>query len=1302
MPNTETGLRHTWRLNATEYFREIRKLRAETKEFDGESRKATDSAGRGYDRVSDSLERTGGAVSRLKGRIVGIFAAFSVTRILGELFKLNAGLETTTKQFEQMAGGVDNAKKLIGELRAFTASTPFQEGEVFGAARNLLAFGFDPDKIGETLRRLGDVSAGLKIPLGELAEIYGKIRVQGRLFQEDINQLQGRGIPIVTALADQFGVTEAEVRKLVETGQVGFENIELAFRRLTDVGGIFAGLTAQLSTTAEGLISTLRDLIARTAQEVGAGAFELIKEDIEGIVTAIQRARENGQATTVIDELSQALAGLYRTVRSGAQFLIEHGALIAKLLTLLAAWRAGMILVNGAAVLMSTGIRTAQAVLGIFAAGAQLARAGLLAMTGQTVAAGVAMRTFTAIVRTNPIGLIVSVVLTAVTAFTLFRDKTDELADAQRDLKSAVDENIKALGDLSGAAIRSRDADLFREVAQLGRERADIAADIARRERALREITPRSGQDALNDVGNVSGRIEQFRQLSGELEELRRKESDVLFRINQANRERDAIQEELNKSLTKQLGYLEQIREELIAQNGEGQIAGRTLAGVNAEIASLQARIEALRNAGGEGGATFTVIDREAERKLERFGELVAKIADEIKIAAGATDEQRSAIRELIDTQRQLEAVQAGLSDSTIKLSTEQRKQSEAAVAFLEKRVEELRKQSEAFGEAARLTLEAGRALETVAPNLAPGAGRLGIAGAVDEQVRLFEAQSAELLALKEAGAITEEAFRARASAAAEAFRDRLSEILALLRAMGLVSDEAIEAIVRGFSRITREAKTHAEAAGEISIRYGQISQAIRGVGVFGRAFGVLNQDTQRLIESADQLFDSLQRVQDAQRKLNDLAKQANPSGEAVASAQAASFAGTIGAVTAVAGVIGGLVNTYIEERRDRRAFLEAQREEMRRLAGAMRDAARGFEQTVRQLFSGIVGRDITGSQAGQAQIIVSAIESELARIREAATGPRGTINQTFIRDRANAAGIEALLSQLEGVGIDAFENIGDIWETILEASGGDILAATRKLIEGFTDAANGIDFQGIESIIQNLIENLGASSETVDGFLTAFQTLIGFIDNDARTSFDDFLNGLRALGADVLGPELLDQLNQIAGADLSTQSGRNQLRALLITIMESVFAGGSALLGNVTAEDLQRIIETLVGFVDQADAEAASAAGGETVTSRSVQIGRAITEVQANEFIAFAEDQAFTLREIRDLIRFGNQLTAALIGFSGIRNASLGASFDFRGSQFGVVTPDIVRAFSAEFGAQLLRASSNVSRTSASFAGRQ
>ena len=172
-----------------------------------------------------------------------------------------ADFEQTKVAFSTLIGDAAKAEQTLAKLRKLGAETPFEFPELADAGRKLIAFGESADTVPETLRRIGDVSAGIQAPINEIAEIYGKARVQGRLFAEDVNQLTGRGIPIIGELAKQFGVNESQVRKLVESGQVGFPQIEKAFINMTSKGGKFAGMMETQSKTTKGLFSTLKDSV---------------------------------------------------------------------------------------------------------------------------------------------------------------------------------------------------------------------------------------------------------------------------------------------------------------------------------------------------------------------------------------------------------------------------------------------------------------------------------------------------------------------------------------------------------------------------------------------------------------------------------------------------------------------------------------------------------------------------------------------------------------------------------------------------------------------------------------------------------------------------------------------------------------------------------------------------------------------------------------------------------------------------------------------------------------------------------
>lgn len=188
--------------------------------------------------------------------------------------KLAADAEQTRVAFETMLGSAELAKKTIGSLKDFTASTPFGETEVLGAAKALIAFGSEAGGVTDELRMLGDIGSGVGVPLGELAEIYGKARTQGRLFAEDINQLTGRGIPIIQGLADVMGVTQGEVKKLVEEGQIGFPEMQTAFANMTSEGGRFFGMTEKQSQTLAGQWSTLKDNVTAALTEIGTAIME--------------------------------------------------------------------------------------------------------------------------------------------------------------------------------------------------------------------------------------------------------------------------------------------------------------------------------------------------------------------------------------------------------------------------------------------------------------------------------------------------------------------------------------------------------------------------------------------------------------------------------------------------------------------------------------------------------------------------------------------------------------------------------------------------------------------------------------------------------------------------------------------------------------------------------------------------------------------------------------------------------------------------------------------------------------------
>lgn len=207
--------------------------------------------------------------------------------------------ESLQTSFNTMLGSVEAGKQMMQDLQKFNLSTPFESKEVATATKSLLAFGFAQEQIIPNLSRIGDISAGVGMSVQELADIYGKARVQGTLMAEDINQLTGRGIPVLQEFAKQLGVSESQVKALGSEGKISFANLEQAFISLTSEGGKFFGMTANQATTWQGVMSNASDSINQSLVTLG-----------DTIIKSLNLKEVIPQATAYLSELVDAFKNL--------------------------------------------------------------------------------------------------------------------------------------------------------------------------------------------------------------------------------------------------------------------------------------------------------------------------------------------------------------------------------------------------------------------------------------------------------------------------------------------------------------------------------------------------------------------------------------------------------------------------------------------------------------------------------------------------------------------------------------------------------------------------------------------------------------------------------------------------------------------------------------------------------------------------------------------------------------------------------------------------------------------------------
>ena len=217
-------------------------------------------------RNMDELNQTTGKVGKTVAKLA---SAFAMKELAANILKVRGQFQQLEVSFTTMLGSAERADALLKQLTKTAATTPFGLEEVGQGAKQLLAYGVEAEKINGTLIQLGDIAAGLSIPLNDLVYLYGTTLAQGRLYTQDLNQFTNRGIPMLSELAKQFGVAESEVKGLVEAGKVGFPEVQKVIESLTGEGGKFGGLMEAQSKTITGQISNLEDAIAGMFNEIG-------------------------------------------------------------------------------------------------------------------------------------------------------------------------------------------------------------------------------------------------------------------------------------------------------------------------------------------------------------------------------------------------------------------------------------------------------------------------------------------------------------------------------------------------------------------------------------------------------------------------------------------------------------------------------------------------------------------------------------------------------------------------------------------------------------------------------------------------------------------------------------------------------------------------------------------------------------------------------------------------------------------------------------------------------------------------
>ena len=197
--------------------------------------------------------------------------------------------------FGTMLKSKEKANALMAQMADLAAKTPFGLEEVSEGAKRLLAFQVPAEEVTETLRRMGDVAAGLGVPMGQLIHVYGQVKAQGKLMTNDLYQFMNAGIPIIAELSKVVGKSETEIKDMVSAGKIGFPEVQAVIKNMTNEGGLFFNLMAEQSKSLGGQISNLGDSFDQMLNDIGKASEGYISGAIQGVTFLVENYKTLGK-----------------------------------------------------------------------------------------------------------------------------------------------------------------------------------------------------------------------------------------------------------------------------------------------------------------------------------------------------------------------------------------------------------------------------------------------------------------------------------------------------------------------------------------------------------------------------------------------------------------------------------------------------------------------------------------------------------------------------------------------------------------------------------------------------------------------------------------------------------------------------------------------------------------------------------------------------------------------------------------------------------------------------------------------
>lgn len=322
---------------------------------------------------------------------------------IGLGFKRLVGIDTARGQFKGL--GYD-ADKVMDQVDKGVTNTALSMADGASMAVGILATGAVPmEKLESQIKRTANVSAAYGVDASHAGNLLNQVLTKNKVTYGDLSQMQANGIPIISQLADHYGVAGDAIQKMAADGKISIDDMNTVLDKN-------AGAAAEeYAKTWKGVTSNIKSNIGKLGADFLGGVFPQLKEQAEGLLDVLKSDAVRGFAKDLGEKLANAVKQVIESVKAAIGWWNNLSPAVQKFIGV----AAGVVLVAGPMLMLIGKI--------VMTVG------GLITAFGSIVSAvGAAIPVIKAlnlVMKANVIGIVITAVAALVGALIWFFTQTE-------------------------------------------------------------------------------------------------------------------------------------------------------------------------------------------------------------------------------------------------------------------------------------------------------------------------------------------------------------------------------------------------------------------------------------------------------------------------------------------------------------------------------------------------------------------------------------------------------------------------------------------------------------------------------------------------------------------------------------------------------------------------------------------------------------------------------------------------------------------------------------------------------------